>query len=152
MKTILNTTKQWIASIKGLFSIPVEKIYELPRYWKQAALLAIDLCFIPLAIWLAVVARWGGLVYEFTVVDLLAMMLTMVFSAAFFLRVGLYRAIIRFMGQQAIFTIIQAVTVSAVLLALAAFLTGSGVPRSTPLIYWATALILIGGFRLLFLP
>ena len=149
MKTILNTTKQWIASIKGLFSIPVEKIYELPRHWKQAVLLAIDLCFIPLAIWLAVVARWGGLVYEFTVVDLLAMMLTMVFSAAFFLRVGLYRAIIRFMGQQAIITIIQAVTVSAVLLALAAFLTGSGVPRSTPLIYWATALILIGGFRLL---
>ncbi|WP_339340130.1 nucleoside-diphosphate sugar epimerase/dehydratase [uncultured Oceanicoccus sp.] len=149
MKTVLNTTKRWVANIKGQFSIPAEKIYELPRHWKQAVLLAIDLCFIPLAIWLAVLVRWGGLAYEFRVVDLLAMMLTMVFSAAFFLRAGLYRAIIRYMGQQAIVTIVKAVTVSAVLLALAIFLTGSGLPRSTPVIYWATALILIGGFRLL---
>ena len=149
IKTILNKTKRWVANIKGQFSIPAEKIYELPRHWKQAVLLAIDLCFIPLAIWLAVLVRWGGLAYEFRVVDLLAMMLTMVFSAAFFLRAGLYRAIIRYMGQQAIVTIVKAVTVSAVLLALAIFLTGSGLPRSTPVIYWATALILIGGFRLL---
>ena len=143
------TIKQWIAKITGQFTIPAEKVFALPRHWKQSGLLAIDLCFIPLAFWLAVVARWGGLVYEFQVVDLLAIMLTMVFSAAFFLKIGLYRAVIRFMGQQAIITIIQGVTVSAVLLALAAFLTRSGVPRSTPIIYWATALILIGGSRLL---
>ncbi len=147
--TIRPTVRQRIANIMGHFSIPAEKVYSLPRHWKQSGLLAIDLCFIPLAIWLAVVARWGGLVYQFQVVDLLAIMLTMVFSAAFFLKIGLYRAVIRFMGQQAIITIIQGVTVSAVILALAAFLTGSGVPRSTPVIYWATALILIGGSRLL---
>ncbi|ARN76327.1 nucleoside-diphosphate sugar epimerase [Oceanicoccus sagamiensis] len=129
--------------------MPAEKFFSLPRQWKQSGLLALDLCFIPLAFWLAVVARWGGLIYEFKVVDLVAIMLTMVFSAAFFLRIGLYRAVIRFMGQQAIITIIQGVTVSAVILALAAFLTRSGVPRSTPIIYWATALILIGGSRLL---
>lgn len=141
--------KRRIVKARGMFSIPAEKFYELPRHWKQSALLALDLCFIPLAIWLAVVARWGGLTYDFQVVDLVAIMLTMVFSAAFFLRIGLYRAVIRFMGQQAIITIIQGVTVSAVILALAAFLTGSGVPRSTPIIYGAAALMLIGGSRLL---
>ena len=141
--------KRRIVRLRGLFAIPAEKFFSLPRQWKQSGLLALDLCFIPLAIWLAVVARWGGLIYEFKVVDLIAIMLTMVFSAAFFLRIGLYRAVIRFMGQQAIITIIQGVTASAVILALAAFLTRSGVPRSTPIIYWATALILIGGSRLL---
>ncbi|WP_085757978.1 polysaccharide biosynthesis protein [Oceanicoccus sagamiensis] len=143
------SVKRRIVRLRGLFSIPAEKFFSLPRQWKQSGLLALDLCFIPLAFWLAVVARWGGLIYEFKVVDLVAIMLTMVFSAAFFLRIGLYRAVIRFMGQQAIITIIQGVTVSAVILALAAFLTRSGVPRSTPIIYWATALILIGGSRLL---
>ena len=46
-------------------------------------------------------------------------------------------------------TIIQGVTVSAVMLAIAAFLFRSNIPRSTPVIYWAIALIMIGGSRLL---
>jgi FlaA1/EpsC-like NDP-sugar epimerase len=140
--------KRRIAKLRRQFILPPEKLFSLPRHWKQSALLALDLCFIPLAFWLAVVARWGGLTYEFQIVDLLAVMLTMVFSAAFFLRVGLYRAVIRYMGQQAIITIIQGVTVSAVLLAIALFMARSGVPRSTPIIYWGVALILIGGSRL----
>lgn len=128
---------------------PIEKLFSLPRNWKQACLLALDLSFIPLAVWLSVVARWGGLSYQFQVVDLLTIMLTMVFSAAFFLRIGLYRAIVRFMGQQAIVTVIKGVTISAVILAIAAFLMRSNIPRSTPVIYWAIALIMIGGCRLL---
>jgi FlaA1/EpsC-like NDP-sugar epimerase len=140
--------KWWSAKLRLNHLFPTQKLFSMPRHWKQSALLALDLCFIPLAIWLAVVIRWGGIVYEFQVADLIAIMFTMVFSAAYFLRIGLYRAIVRFMGQQAIMTLVQGVTASAIILAIAAFLTNSGVPRSTPLIYWATALILIGGCRL----
>lgn len=106
------------------------------------------MCFIPCAIWLAVIARWGGLQYSFGIADYIAMALTVVLSSAYFLRIGLYRAIIRFMGQQAILTIIQGVTVSALVLAITAFLSRSNIPRSTPVIYWAIALIMIGGSRL----
>lgn len=129
--------------------MPVELFFTLPRHWKQSALLALDLGFIPLSIWLAVVARWGGLHFTVGVNDLLAIMVTMIFSAAFFLRIGLYRAIIRFMGQQAILTIIKGVTASAVILAIAAFLFRSEIPRSAPLIYWVIAFSTIGGVRLL---
>lgn len=141
--------KRRIVALRKRFFLPPAHLFSLPRHWKQSGLLALDLCFIPFSVWLAVVARYGGQVYEFSAKDFLAIMLTMVFSASFFLRIGLYRAIIRFMGQQAIVTIIQGVTFSAVLLAIAAFLTRSEVPRSTPLIYWAIALIMIGGSRLM---
>ena len=140
---------RWAVRAKQRLFSPVYALFSIPRHWKQSVLLALDLIFIPLAIWLAVVVRWGGMAYEFQVVDLIAVMLTMVFSAAYFLRIGLYRAIIRFMGQQAILTILKGVTASAVILVIAGFLTKSGIPRSTPIIYWATGLFLIGGSRLL---
>ena len=124
------------------------RFFDYPRYSKQAVLLGLDLLLIPLCVALAIVARWGDASYQFTTPDLVTIILTMIFSAACFLRIGLYRAIIRFMGQQAIITIVQGVTISALILAVAAFLTRSGMPRSTPLIYWGFALVAIGGVRL----
>lgn len=136
---------QWFASIKR----PADRVFSSSRKLKESLLLILDMCFIPFAIWLAVIARWGGLSYDFDSSDFMAVVLTVLFSAAYFLRIGLYRAVIRFMGQQAILTIIQGVTVSALALAIAAFLCRSNIPRSTPIIYWAIALIMIGGSRLL---
>jgi FlaA1/EpsC-like NDP-sugar epimerase len=141
--------KRWSAKLKNWLAIPVVPSFSIPRHWKQSGLLALDLCFIPLSIWMAISIRWGSIHYQFLSADFAAIMLTMIFSAAIFLRIGLYRAIIRFMGQQAILTIIKGVTASAVVLAIAAFLTRSNIPRSTPLIYWTIALATIGGVRLL---
>lgn len=137
--------------IRQLFPAPVKQLLLLPRSWKQAALLLLDMCFIPCAIWLAIVIRWewGGVDYIISSEDIFATAITMFFSAIVFLRIGLYRAIVRFMGQQAITTVIKGVTLSAIILAISAFLTRSNIPRSTPLVYWATALIMIGGARLL---
>ncbi len=138
-----------VTRIKRWLSLPLVPSFSIPRYWKQSGLLALDLCFIPLSIWMAISIRWGSIHYQFLSADFAAIMLTMIFSASVFLRIGLYRAIIRFMGQQAILTIIKGVTISAVILAIAAFITRSNIPRSTPLIYWTIALALIGGMRLL---
>ena len=75
--------KRKVAKLRRQLFSPTEQLFSLPRHWKQSGLLALDLCFIPFAFWLALVARLGGLSYEFQIVDLLAIMLTMVFSAAF---------------------------------------------------------------------
>jgi FlaA1/EpsC-like NDP-sugar epimerase len=132
---------------KNIFS-PAQQVFALPRQWKQSALLCFDLFVIPLAVWLALFIRMNR-EYQFIPNDFVAIMITMVLSAAFFLRNGFYRAIVRFMGQQAIITIIQGVTVSAFILAVAAFVTGSELPRSIPIIYWTLALVMIGGSRLI---
>lgn len=127
----------------------VDRLFSMPRRVKQMALIAFDLCVIPLATWLAVLVRWGGNVFEFGSREACALLITIVASALIFIRTGLYRAVVRYMGQQAILTVVKGVTWSSVILAISLFLVHSEVPRSSPLIYWAIALSFIGGSRLL---
>jgi len=121
----------------------------MPRRAKQAILIAFDLCIIPLSTWLAVLVRWGGNVFEFGLREVSALLITVIASAFIFIRTGLYRAVVRYMGQQAILTVVKGVTWSSVILAITLFLVRSEIPRSSPLIYWAIALSFIGGSRLL---
>ena len=81
-------------------------------------------------------------------VEVFCAVITLLASASIFLRMGLYRAIIRFMGQQAIWTIIQAVSYSTLALGATVFFTQADVPRSMPFVYWAVAMCGIGGSRL----
>lgn len=127
----------------------IDRLFSMPRRVKQTMLIAFDLCVIPLATWLAVMVRSGAYVFEFSLREALALCATIVASAFIFIRIGLYRAVVRYMGQQAILTVVKGVTWSSVILAIALFLVRSEIPRSSPLIYWAIALSLIGGSRLL---
>jgi len=81
-------------------------------------------------------------------IDRLSFVVPVIATLFFFARLGLYRSIIRYMGQQAIFAVLQGVTISALLVAIVAFLTGGFMPRSVPIIYWCFAYVFIGGSRL----
>lgn len=133
------TTRSWL----------IDGLYNLPRPVKQYILISFDLCIIPIAVWLAIVLRWGGLNFDFGASEIFATLATMAISAIVFVRTGLYRAMVRYMGQQALTTVIRDVSWSTVVLALALFLFRSDAPRSTPLIYWGICLFFIGGGRLL---
>lgn len=126
----------------------LERIYQVPRRVKQCVFVLADLCFIPLSIWLAVVIRLGTTDVVLTKETVLASLITMIVSIVVFARTGLYRAVVRYMGQQAMLTIIQALTISALVLALSMLLLQCELPRSTPFLYWAFALLFIGGSRL----
>ena len=66
-----------------------------------------------------------------------------------FAQFGLYRAIIRYLGMRAVWSIVKAVTVYAVLWGLVVFLSGvQNVPRSVVLINAMVALLAIGGSRM----
>lgn len=64
-----------------------------------------------------------------------------------FARLGLYRAVIRFISSQALVAILIGVSVSAVLMSLVALTTGVGIPRSVPGIYAALLFLSVGGTR-----
>ena len=130
-------------------AVLIDRLFGMPRRVKQMVLIAFDLCVIPFAIWLAVLVRWGGNSFEFGVPEAFALSVTLGASAFIFIRTGLYRAVVRYMGQQAILTVVKGVTWSSIILAISLFLARSEVPRSAPLIYWAIALSTIGGSRLL---
>jgi len=126
----------------------LEKLIELPRNIKQTFLLLMDMVFVTGAMWAAVALRMGGVDFHLGAVEAFCAVFTVLFSAIIFLRLGLYRAVIRFMGQQAIWAVITAVSYSTLLLGAFIFFSQAEVPRSMPFYYWAISLLLIGGTRL----
>ena len=66
-----------------------------------------------------------------------------------FLRFGLYRAVIRYVGFKALWSIVQAVSLYALVWGVIGFMAAvDGIPRSVILINWVLSLLAIGGLRI----
>jgi FlaA1/EpsC-like NDP-sugar epimerase len=121
---------------------------QFSRTTKRVVMVVADVMMIPAALWGAFAMRLGSSdphLSQFGWMFPLAVMI----SLPVFVRLGLYRAIVRFVGQQALVTILKAVTISVVLLAATVLFTRvPGVPRSVLIIYWALLLIYLSGSRL----
>ncbi len=112
-------------------------------------MLTADMIMIPLALWSAFALRLGELtpdVSQFWWMFPLAPLI----SIPIFIRMGFYRAIIRFLGIDAVNTVIKGVALSAVILAAIVLLSGvKGVPRSVFFIFWGVCVLYVGGSRML---
>jgi len=126
----------------------LNKLLYLPRYQKRLVSVFTDSLFLPIAFWLALSLRLD----EFYIpVDssILFVLIATVFSSIFvFARLGLYRAVIRYMSNHAMLAIISGVSISALVLAAVGFIFQAPIPRSVPVIYWCLALIFVGGSRM----
>ena len=149
MNLLFRMLREAARASSGFITLLYERFVVLPHNVKQALLLLVDLVSIPVALFIATTLRYGTLQVEIGSSELLVCAATVLVSAVVFLRLGLYRAIVRFMGHEAIVAIVKGVTISALLLALFLLLTRTEVPRSLPMIYWCLMLICVGGSRLL---
>lgn len=70
-------------------------------------------------------------------------------SIAFFIRIGLYRAVLRYVSFRVFWTISLGMLFSTIFLVLSAFYFTVFLPRTVSVIYFALAMLLIGGVRLL---
>ena len=124
-------------------------LHLLSRSSKRLIMLVADMLMLPVALWTAFALRLGELqpdVAAYWWIFLAAPL----FSIPIFIQIGLYRAVVRFMGINAVFAIFKSVTLSTLLLATVVLMTETkGVPRSVFLIYWGVAVIYIGGSRML---
>ncbi len=122
---------------------------KLPRNAKRLLMLVADIVIMPLALWSAFALRLGTLtpdVSNFWWMFPLAPLL----SIPLFIKLGLYHAVVRFMGTHAMYAVLKGVTLSTLLLATIVLLSGViGVPRSVFFIYWGVAVLYIGGSRFL---
>ncbi len=123
------------------------KIEQLPLIFKKAIMVFADLIWIPGAIWLATIIRYGHFDFTMTMRDLAVYGVTVVCSMIIFLNLGLYRAVIRYMGEEAITAVIRGVTISAVFLGAMIVFSRAEIPRSVPFIYWGIAMFFVGGSR-----
>ncbi|KJU78809.1 membrane protein [Ectopseudomonas oleovorans] len=128
-------------------------LVKLPRRYKRLLQVMVDIGLVWLALWLAFVVRlgfdqriepWGDHLWLFITAPLIAI--------PCFIRLGMYRAVMRYLGNDALFAIFKAVSLSALTLALAVYWYREPpalVPRSLVFNYWWLSLFMIGGLRLL---
>ncbi len=122
----------------------------LPRRTKAAILISADIFFAVLAVWAAFSLRLGvfyepkgQMWYMFAVAPIVAIPI--------FIRLGLYRAIIRYMEIRALWTIIQACTLYALVFALILYQSGiKGIPRTVTPLNWLNMMVLVGSSRFFF--
>lgn len=121
-----------------------------PRSAKRFISVAYDIVAITTAFYLAYVLRLNQLNVPFSLNELGCLLVTIGISIAVFIRMGLYRAILRYMPPQAIVTILIGIAASTFAMISSGFYLHAFLPRSVPVIYLFISLILIGLPRLLF--
>ncbi|GFM85277.1 membrane protein [Pseudomonas cichorii] len=125
----------------------------LSRKNKRIVQVGADIVLIWVALLLAFVVRLGFDAASVSIFEHLWL-----FSAApvltipIFIRFGMYRAVMRFFGNDALIAIGKAVSLSALLVSVVVYWYGDHevvVPRSVVFNYWWLSLVMIGGLRLI---
>jgi FlaA1/EpsC-like NDP-sugar epimerase len=132
----------------ALLSRASQALLRLSRPTKRLIMVGADFIMLPLSLLLAHVLKFDRLIEPESLGALLACALICGITAFSFL--GFYRAVIRFMGVKAIGRMIIGVTLAVLGLAgCARFGLCGPVPASLLTIYWAIALLYVGGSRFL---
>lgn len=145
-RTDASSDDRWRRGLRGSESM-IGKFLTLPRSQKQAIAVVVDLQLLVLAFWSALVLR-----FETFSPDLAAygwqMIAAPLLAIPIFVRLGLYRAVIRFMEDRVVFVVAGGVTLSVLLLvALVALTHGAGLSRGVLVIYWLLAIVYVGATR-----
>lgn len=120
----------------------------LPRVHKRLISVASDIVVLFFAIWASFALRLEQELWIPTRDHMLVAAITVVFTIAVFIRLGLYRAVIRYLGDKAFLTIVYGVFASALALIVMGYMLQVPVPRSVPIIYGALAFLFVSGTRL----
>ena len=121
---------------------------QLSRFKKRVISVSVDFFALLFALWASFALRLDVGLWQPNKDQALISLLTVVFTLGVFVRLGLYRAVIRYMSDRAFITIITGVAASALLLVVLSYGLNVFVPRSVPLIYAALAFIFVGGSRM----
>jgi len=124
----------------------------LPRRQKRLIQVLADVVLVWMALWLAFVVRLGidEMINPFKIHTWLFVSAPMV-AIPLFVRFGMYRAVMRYFGNDALIAIIKAVSLSSLILGFIVYWYSNHqnvVPRSIIFNYWWLSLVMIGGLRL----
>ncbi|TFF04138.1 polysaccharide biosynthesis protein [Pseudomonas sp. BCA14] len=127
-------------------------LLSLPRRQKRILQVATDVVLVWAALWLAFVVRLG--MDEMTnpvKLHLWLFICAPIVAVPLFIRFGMYRAVMRYFGNDALIAIVKAVSLSSLILGFVVYWYSnhqSVVPRSIIFNYWWLSLIMVGGLRL----
>jgi FlaA1/EpsC-like NDP-sugar epimerase len=120
----------------------------LPRGYKRGIMVLADAVMIPAALWSAFALKFDSWAPSLAGNESL-FIVALLASIPVFSSLGLYHSILRFLGPRAMYAVIGGVSISAAILALYDFVSPAvTVPATVLVIYWALALLYVGGSRL----
>ena len=123
----------------------------LPRRWKQTILITFDFCALSFALWASFCLRYDSWYIPRELDQWAVVFSAPIVAIPIFIRMGLYRAVVRYLPERALWTIFQAMVIASVVWVVLVFLSemaGRGVvPRSTPLIYFGIGTFIVAGSR-----
>jgi FlaA1/EpsC-like NDP-sugar epimerase len=127
----------------------LDSIWSLPRFYKRLISLVVDASFVCLAFIFAYWARLGEFTgfasYSVGYVLGGAVVVTLLVN----IKLGLYRAILRYLTFHAFTAILFGAAVSAFSITTLAYFFQAPIPRTVPIIYFPFLVMLCGGSRLL---
>ncbi|ANS84211.1 Capsular polysaccharide biosynthesis protein CapD [Vibrio scophthalmi] len=123
-------------------------IWQLSRLHKRVVSVIIDTFLILFALHIALWTRLGDVKFLSDGDNLLLIALTVISTILIFTKVGLYRAILRYLTFQALFVVMAGAILSAVSLSFFSYYLQESIPRTVPIIYGAYLALLCGGARL----
>jgi FlaA1/EpsC-like NDP-sugar epimerase len=127
----------------------IAPLLALPRLTKQVLVLGMDAFLCGLTVWLALCLRTESWV-SLDAYDWVAVWLSLAFALPVFAVAGLYRAIFRFAGWDALMTVTKAVLIYGVLYAAVLAILGMpGVPRTLGVLQPILLLLAVGASRAL---
>lgn len=128
-----------------------ERIIRTPRRWKRVVMILLDSALLLVAIWASYALRLSNWSPAITAERLTLAFLAVAVAIPIFIRLGLYRSVIRYLPEAAIWTVLRAMMIATMCWVIIIFLTemtGRGiVPRSVPVLYFALGTLLIGSTR-----
>jgi FlaA1/EpsC-like NDP-sugar epimerase len=123
--------------------IHMKSVLELSRLYKQIIAVMFDLVFLPLSFCVAIWLRYSSVNADLFIQYMWLIIAAPLIAIPIFIRIGLYRAVIRFINQKLAYVAVLGVTLSVALhLALAALTSNMvGMSRGVFVIYWMIAII-----------
>ncbi|MFT2189137.1 polysaccharide biosynthesis protein [Pseudomonas putida] len=124
----------------------------LPRRQKRLLQVSTDIVLVWIALWLAFLVRLGIEDLANPIKDHLWLFVSApIVAIPLFIRFGMYRAVMRYFGNDALIAIIKAVTLSSLILGFIVYWYSNHqhvVPRSVIFNYCWLSLVMVGGLRL----
>lgn len=127
---------------------PIEILLNANRRNKRLITLIYDILAIVVSLLAAHALRLDTLTFKFGAPEALAMVSTTVVTIYCLVKLGMYRAVLRYMMLPAIGYIFLSVIISALTLAISGFFFQALIPRSVPFIYAGLATLTLGGPRI----
>lgn len=129
------------------------RVLALPRRWKQSILIAFDFVALSIAMWMSFCLRYDNWYFPREMDQWAIILSASVVAIPIFIRTGLYRAIVRYLPEKAMWTIVRSMalaTLAWVGLVFISEMAGRGVvPRSVPVIFFGLSTFIIVGSRFL---